>query len=651
MKPGTGTGISDSPDYAVPRANDRMRNMREVSLTVKMFGMVGLGAFFTLTVMATGWFCYSRIERSNALKEDIHGVTETILNARAAEKIYLQFYKEAAKEQFIEAANHVDKELNRLRGKGMDAGWIADAAEISKNFEEYKKAIENVGELHARRFKLMNEMVEPLRTSDGLLQAILRDIEKKQSLLQLEGEHLSLDEYGMMNVVRDCQLTLFRLQSLQQEYFLTGDAKLLDQYKALASGNVQSTLTSLDEFSAVLKNDGFRKAGVKVREALGAFLELTTLSRDIRSKQFAQEQLLDALGAEALAATASLLDEAGRTIGREKKLALTWVSVILAAGFFCFLGLSVAFVRGVVNPIDETIGRLIESTGEVARGSSRVSAASRELAEGASKQAATIEETSSAIEEMSAMTRQNADNAGEADGLVNEAEKIISQARESMTGLTVSMREISRASAETEKIVKTIDEISFQTNLLALNAAIEAARAGEAGAGFAVVADEVRALAQRAADAAGDTAALIHGTVKTVTEGAALVEKTNRDFQRMEESASRSSTLINEIAVGCREQAQGIEQINRAAVQMDLVVQQTAARAEDLASASGGMHTHAENLAACVAGMILLINGGRGRRTTAEADAGSSHPERSPAAPLLPDIASQSLTRLEGETD
>ncbi len=48
-----------------------------------------------------------------------------------------------------------------------------------------------------------------------------------------------------------------------------------------------------------------------------------------------------------------------------------------------------------------------------------------------------------------------------------------------MTELIKSMQEVSAASDETAKIVKTIDGIAFQTNLLALNAAVEAARAGK----------------------------------------------------------------------------------------------------------------------------------------------------------------------------
>ncbi len=44
-----------------------------------------------------------------------------------------------------------------------------------------------------------------------------------------------------------------------------------------------------------------------------------------------------------------------------------------------------------------------------------------------------------------------------------------------MSDLTACMGELSGASREKSKIIKTIDEIVIQTNLLALNAAVEAA--------------------------------------------------------------------------------------------------------------------------------------------------------------------------------
>jgi len=211
-------------------------------------------------------------------------------------------------------------------------------------------------------------------------------------------------------------------------------------------------------------------------------------------------------------------------------------------------------------------------------------AMSQSLSEAASEQAASLEETSSSLEEMTSMTKQNAGNATEANRLMGIAREVIEKAGGSMGELTGSMKEIARSSEETQKIVKTIDEIAFQTNLLALNAAVEAARAGEAGAGFAVVADEVRNLALRAAEAAKNTSGLMEDIVRKVRNGEKLVEVTDGVFKEITDSSLKVVNLIGEIASASQEQSQGIEQVNKAVAEMNSVTQQNAAGAEELAS-------------------------------------------------------------------
>ena len=276
--------------------------------------------------------------------------------------------------------------------------------------------------------------------------------------------------------------------------------------------------------------------------------------------------------------------------------------------------LAVFITRSITRPIGRIIEGLNEGAEQVSSAAGQVASSSQQLAEGSSEQAASIEETSASLEEMSSMTQQNADNAGQANSLMNEANQVVGEANASMSQLNTSMEEISKASDETSKIIKTIDEIAFQTNLLALNAAVEAARAGEAGAGFAVVADEVRNLAMRAADAAKDTAALIEGTVKKVSQGTELVSSTNEAFGRVADSASKVGELVAEIAAASNEQAQGIEQVNTAVTEMDKVTQSNAANAEESASASEEMSAQAEEMKAMVDELVTLVDG-RGKQT------------------------------------
>ncbi len=275
----------------------------------------------------------------------------------------------------------------------------------------------------------------------------------------------------------------------------------------------------------------------------------------------------------------------------------------------CTLVLAYFIARSIAKPINDSIVKLDQGAGFVASASSQVSESSQSLAEGATEHAACLEQTSSAIEEMASMTKQNADNSQQANEMMHQTIEVANEAELAMKDLTTSMNEISQASDETAKIIKTIDEIAFQTNLLALNAAVEAARAGEAGAGFAVVADEVRNLAMRAADAARTTASLIEGTVNKIKNGSELVSKTNESFGRLATGAKKIGDLINEVTMASREQAQGIEQINGAVLEMDRVIQKNAAIAQESASSSQEMASQAKEMRESVADLTILIHG------------------------------------------
>jgi methyl-accepting chemotaxis protein len=300
--------------------------------------------------------------------------------------------------------------------------------------------------------------------------------------------------------------------------------------------------------------------------------------------------------------------------GQGTKVLLALASLI---GLLLTIGLGIFLPRSINRAITRTSEGLDEMAGQVSSAAGQVSSSSQLLAEGASEQAASIEETSSSLEEMSSMTKQNADNAQQADSLSVETKATTESCAGIMQEMAAAIGEVNESSQETQKIVKTIDEIAFQTNLLALNAAVEAARAGETGAGFAVVADEVRNLAMRAAEAAKNTSLQIEDIGKKIEGAMEMVLQSIDEFAKVDENTGKVSGLVAEIAAASSEQAQGIEQVNTVVAEMDKVVQRNAANAEESASSSEELNAQAERMQCTVGALASLVGGianGRGKQ-------------------------------------
>src|SRR5690349_3662877 len=200
---------------------------------------------------------------------------------------------------------------------------------------------------------------------------------------------------------------------------------------------------------------------------------------------------------------------------------------------------------------------------------------------------------------------------------MGEVDQHVRSSNGALNDMVASMASIQESSAKVSKIIKTIDEIAFQTNILALNAAVEAARAGEAGMGFAVVADEVRNLAQRSAQAAKDTAALIEESIAKSGDGKHRVDEVAVAIRSITEDSATMKTLVDEVNVGSQEQARRIEEMSKAMNQIGQVTQTTAASSEESASAAEELTAQSETLNQIVKELEKMVGGAESRSSSA----------------------------------
>jgi methyl-accepting chemotaxis protein len=397
----------------------------------------------------------------------------------------------------------------------------------------------------------------------------------------------------------------------------SNDKTAMEQQVQRLQGEIAS---DMKELQSTIYSDEEREINRKIDPALEAFYALwektKALSRAGKSQE-ADHALVE--GASAWTTARDVIraeTEYNRNLGAKYAAEaaaigarvkwLTWLLLLLSMALGS--GLLFLFVSSLNRALREAVAELTEGSDQVASASAQVASSSQALAQGSSEQAASLEETSSSSEEITSMTRKNAENSSAAAGLMTDVDRRVADGNQTLEEMVQSMREITGSSDKISKIIKVIDEIAFQTNILALNAAVEAARAGEAGMGFAVVADEVRNLAQRSAQAAKDTAALIEESIAKSNEGSTRLQRVAEVIRAITDSTVKVKTLVDEVNLGSQEQARGIEQISKAIAQMDQVTQSAAASAEQSASASQELSAQAEAMKQAVRKLSHLVD-------------------------------------------
>jgi methyl-accepting chemotaxis protein len=282
------------------------------------------------------------------------------------------------------------------------------------------------------------------------------------------------------------------------------------------------------------------------------------------------------------------------------------------------IGRLFAGIKRMQESMASMVTAVRSSTESIDTGAREIAMGNTDLSQRTEQQAASLQETASSMEQLTGTVRQNAENARQASQLAVNASDIATRGGEVVSQVVTTMQDIASSSSKVVDIIGVIEGIAFQTNILALNAAVEAARAGEQGRGFAVVAGEVRSLAQRSASAAKEIKELIGDSTDKVQSGSALVGRAGTTMDEIVQAVRRVTDIMGEISAASEEQSGGIEQVNRAVVQMDEVTQQNAALVEEAAAAAGSLEDQTRQLQAVLSGWKVASSPARSFAAQAE---------------------------------
>ncbi|OHD56952.1 MAG: hypothetical protein A2Y33_08300 [Spirochaetes bacterium GWF1_51_8] len=302
-----------------------------------------------------------------------------------------------------------------------------------------------------------------------------------------------------------------------------------------------------------------------------------------------------------------------------QSLTQTYLAMGIGGFITLLLGLFVSFsLSRLTGKIKRGVNELDQNALQLTGASGQISDSGEQLSAGTSRLASSIEEMSASLEELQAGIQANSNSINETRVMTGRVAQSAEENIRQMEEMIASMNEIVMNNGRIGKIIKVIDDIAFQTNILALNAAVEAARAGESGRGFAVVAEQVKSLAQKSAEAAQETAALIEKAVEGVNGGQKISHSVKESIVSTGELTQKINTVIREIDKSSQEQLKGATQINQAVADINMVMQTTVTLSEENAAAGEQLNSQALSLKEIVVDLKQIVSNKQTGQLSAE---------------------------------
>jgi len=272
----------------------------------------------------------------------------------------------------------------------------------------------------------------------------------------------------------------------------------------------------------------------------------------------------------------------------------------------------------LAQTIDSAASSVVEMTSAI-----------REIAEHSETLKGATDTTASSLEQLTASVRGVEKSAQASQDLSLKSAEQAERGMESVQETVDGMKQIQVSFAGLETIVSRLDEQSHsigevldviagvveQTNVLALNAAIISSHAGEHGRAFAVVAEEVKNLSDRTAGSTKEIGELITGVrqeianaVEAVCDGGRRVERgvglsieAGKILKHVAESATQSTQTADEIVKAMGAQAEGLQRVDSAMLQVrEIAMQLNRGRIDQILAATNEQSKQGEQIMAAL---------------------------------------------------